>query len=329
MMIVTGSDLNRTAHPSVDMANFAYTNILGTFIFTPEMKLLKHDPDDASGTLKQEFKAKDPSEKDIQNVLAFLRKKEYLELFRERGLIRIRQDIKKSYSRDQLIISTIAYLDDLNIILNMMVKRLRDAFYEIFPEPAMFVRDHERFVELVSTKDFDSILNELGLKKETSMLATVSKDDEGALKSIALAAKSMQKEKARVDGAVEGLMRDLCPNITALTGPAIGARLIQLAGSLKSLSIMPATTLQVLGAERAMFRHVRNKRYLPPKYGILHEHPVFASAKKSLHGKIARALADRIAIAAKIDYFKGEYQGDALKRVLDAKLAIIHKTRGS
>jgi nucleolar protein 56 len=81
----------------------------------------------------------------------------------------------------------------------------------------------------------------------------------------------------------------------------------------------PATTIQMLGAERALFRHLRNKNIPPPKHGHIINHPLLAKAASKDKGKVARALADKICIASRIDYFKGEFLGDKLRKDLEDK----------
>jgi nucleolar protein 56 len=84
----------------------------------------------------------------------------------------------------------------------------------------------------------------------------------------------------------------------------VGARLIALAGGLKRMSMMPSSTIQVLGAEKALFRSLKTGTR-PPKHGILFQHPDVHSARRELRGKISRLLANKIAVAARIDAFSG------------------------
>lgn len=108
-----------------------------------------------------------------------------------------------------------------------------------------------------------------------------------------------------------------------VAGITIAAKLISHAGSLRRLVEMPSSTIQILGAEKALFRHMRNKkRNLPPKHGIIHEHQLIQKSKEEMHGKAARALADKLSIAIKIDYFKGKFIGDKLKKELVDKFKI-------
>ena len=90
---------------------------------------------------------------------------------------------------------------------------------------------------------------------------------------------------------------------------------------MRNLVMFPASTVQLLGAEKALFRHMKNKkRYDPPKYGILHEHKYIQKHPTKLHGKIARLLADKIAIAVKLDYFGDKKRGEELVKEIEKKI---------
>jgi nucleolar protein 56 len=82
--------------------------------------------------------------------------------------------------------------------------------------------------------------------------------------------------------------------------------------------MMPASTLQILGAEKALFRHIKSGAR-PPKHGLIHEHQFLQNAKKNEIGKKSRALADKLSIAVKVDFFKGEFIGKKLKKELEEK----------
>ena len=115
-------------------------------------------------------------------------------------------------------------------------------------------------------------------------------------------------------------MKKHCPNMLEVAGVLISAKLLEHAGSLRRLMMMPASTIQILGAEKALFRHLKTgKKAKPPKYGILSQHPLIGKVKKEEYGKVARTLADKISIAVKVDYFKGKFIGDKLKEELEKK----------
>ena len=119
-------------------------------------------------------------------------------------------------------------------------------------------------------------------------------------------------------------MKEEAPNVSSLTGPILGARLIALAGGLENLAKMPSSTIQVLGAEKALFRSLTTGAR-PPKHGVLFQHALVHGAKRSLRGKISRVLAGKIAIAARIDAFSGGYSGDQLKDAFLKKVEEIKK----
>lgn len=102
------------------------------------------------------------------------------------------------------------------------------------------------------------------------------------------------------------------PNLTALLGPELAARLVAQAGGLDRLARLPSSTVQVLGAERAFFEHLRG-RAPPPRHGLLFLHPAIQSASRAERGKLARALAGKVAIAARLDH-----EGAAVDRSLAA-----------
>ena len=113
-------------------------------------------------------------------------------------------------------------------------------------------------------------------------------------------------------------MGEYCPNLKELAGSTIGAKLLEHTGSLKRLVMMPASTIQILGAEKALFRHIKTGAR-PPKFGLIHDHQFIQSAKRNEQGKRARALADKLSLAVKMDYFKGEFIAKRLKTELEEK----------
>ncbi|KYK22978.1 hypothetical protein AYK24_08030 [Thermoplasmatales archaeon SG8-52-4] len=118
--------------------------------------------------------------------------------------------------------------------------------------------------------------------------------------------KSLEKQ-------IENEMENIAPNISKMTGPSIGARLISLAGGLNRLATMPASTIQILGAEKALFRF-KKEGGKPPKYGVIFQHSYINRSSKEIRGKIARIFASKIAIAAKADVFtKRDISKDLLK----------------
>jgi len=107
-----------------------------------------------------------------------------------------------------------------------------------------------------------------------------------------------------IEEHVKEQMNEQAPNIAAILGTAVGARILARAGSLKKLSCMPASTIQVLGAEKALFRSLKTGSN-PPKHGILFQHAVVHAAPRWQRGKMARTIAAKAAIVSRVDMYKG------------------------
>ncbi|HDG64309.1 MAG TPA: C/D box methylation guide ribonucleoprotein complex aNOP56 subunit, partial [Thermococcus sp.] len=125
--------------------------------------------------------------------------------------------------------------------------------------------------------------------------------------------------RSEIEDYIDRAMDDVAPNLKGLVGAKLAARLISLAGGLKELAMMPASTIQVLGAEKALFRHLRSGAK-PPKHGVIYQYPAINKSPWWQRGKIARALAGKLAIATRVDYFSGEYIAEELKKEIEARI---------
>ncbi|MDH7517348.1 MAG: hypothetical protein QHH19_03290 [Candidatus Thermoplasmatota archaeon] len=132
----------------------------------------------------------------------------------------------------------------------------------------------------------------------------------------------VKKEIKRLEKQIDEDMNKIAPNVTALVGSLIGARLISLAGGLNRLAVMPSSTIQLLGAEKALFRF-KKEGGRPPKHGVLFQHQLINKAPKENRGKIARILASKVATAAKADFFTKRNISSTLKKELDERIAEI------
>jgi nucleolar protein 56 len=119
-------------------------------------------------------------------------------------------------------------------------------------------------------------------------------------------------------------METVAPNIKAMLTASVGARIIAKAGSLSRLAVLPASTIQVLGAEKALFRALKTGTR-PPKHGLLFQHPLIHAAPKWQRGKIARAVASKVAIAARIDVYRHAEKDLSISKRLDSRIAEIQE----
>jgi len=113
--------------------------------------------------------------------------------------------------------------------------------------------------------------------------------------------RSVAETRKALQEAVSASSPVRTPNLTALLGPELAARMVAQAGGLDRLARLPSSTVQVLGAERAFFEHLRGHAP-PPRHGLLFLHSAIQSAPRSERGKLARALAGKVSIAAKLDH---------------------------
>lgn len=228
--------------------------------------------------------------------------------------------VSSSVSDDNLIIQASSAVDELNKAANLLVKRLREWYGLYLPEASVGTAGHEEFVGSILGNSKAQILKNLRISEKDSMGANLGKSDVGEILAFAAVVKELYEKKKDLADYLAMVMKKHCPNIAAVAGPSTGAELIVQAGSLQRLAMLPSSTIQLLGAERELFRHLKDKRQRPPKAGVLGSHPLVTSALRQQQGRIAKLLADKISIAARVDYFKGKFVGDRLLGELKAKL---------
>jgi len=174
----------------------------------------------------------------------------------------------------------------------------------------------ERLVEWAGTHDADAqvdveYVRELAGRDPTDPI-------EERLVSLAARIADLDAEAAELERFVERSAPDVAPNLAALAGPELAARLLSLAGGLETLARKPSGTLQVLGAEDALFAHLRGGAP-SPKHGIIYTHEYVRGTRPEERGSAARALAGKLAIAARVDHYSGEYRPE-LERDLDERI---------
>ena len=242
----------------------------------------------------------------------------FYQLMRKAGIIIAKHKIKNSVKQDTLVIQAISNIDELDRVANTLIKRLRE-WYELYlPEFSKKLRDNEKFVELILKKKKTELLKEINISSKKSMGADLNETDIKPITELAKTITSLYTLRESQSQYLELLIKKSYQNMYAITGSQIGAKLISFAGGFERLAKFPASTIQLLGAEEALFRHLKTGAK-SPKYGILHEHPLVTQARASERGKVARALGDKISIAVKVDFFKGKFIGDKLRKQLEAK----------
>lgn len=308
---------------------YIFSSILGVFVFDERFnavdELFFNNLEDYQNKEKfiEEIKnkhqnLKNPDEASLKKILPYFKNNKYLNEFHNINLQLTKFDVKKSVNDDTLVMQAINSVDELDKVINILIKRLRE-WYELYnPEFSISTENHEIFVGEILEKEKNELLKKININPDESIGADLEQEHLEPIKSLAHQIYDLFQLKKTQENYIANLMDELCPNIKAVCGVLVGARLIEHAKSLKRLSEMPASTIQILGAEKALFRHMKTGAK-PPRHGIIVNHTLIAKSPQKMHGKIARALADKISIASKVDYFQGKFIGDKLREGLEKK----------
>ncbi|MFW5852542.1 MAG: NOP5/NOP56 family protein [Nanoarchaeota archaeon] len=275
-----------------------------------EKQLLKKYPDATKPEIKSEI---------FQKILVKLKDPALFKDMQEYAKEMTSNKLRNLSMKDFMICQAVNNIDEMERILNTMSTRLREWYSLYNPELSKRISDHFEFAK--SVLDFDK----KGIKKDKSIGGNISRKDLEQIYDLAKQVKELYEFRERNEQRIVEVMQEYCPNTSAIATEMLAARLIALSGSLRKLSAYPSSTIQTLGAEKAMFRHLKTKDR-PPKHGIIIMHPMINNQKKSDKGRAARALASKISIAAKIDYFGGEeYKGYELRENIEKQFSKVKK----
>jgi len=255
---------------------------------------------------------------------------------REEMLEAARRGLKAAFvERDRLLTHTVNSITELDRTANVFYERLAEWYGVYFPE--LRVAEPDKYCKIVLMFDKNNLekatLSEIVGEEKADEIITKAKRSVGAdfaeeelkqVRGLAEEIMGLYALRERIEEYEARLAKEIAPNLCHLVEPVLAARLIAQAGSLKRLATLPASTVQLLGAEKALFKHLRTGT-LPPKYGLIFQHPVINSAPPSHRGKLARALATKLAIAAKADAFSHNFIADRLKANFDKRAAEISK----
>lgn len=306
-----------------------FSNILGIFVFDDNLELADkvlfnrledyRNKDEFLEKFREKYKdAKPPDEKNLRGILLYFKNREFFHSFYSKNIELTKFDLKNSVSSDVLIIQSIKSIKEIDKAVNILVKRLRE-WYELYnPEFSVGLKSHESFVEQILEKNKNELLEQIKIKISDSFGADLGQEDLEPIRNLAQQIFDLYQLRKNLIEYISASMEMLCPNLKCVCDAVLGAKLIEHAGSLKRLSEMPASTIQIIGAEQALFRHMKTGSR-PPRHGIILHHILLFNAPDRMHGKIARSIADKISIAAKVDYFQGQFIGDKLRKSLDEK----------
>lgn len=226
---------------------------------------------------------------------------------------------------DIMIVQAIGLLDDLDKEINMYAMRVREWYGWHFPEMAKIMNDNMFFAKCVKRMgmrtnckncDFSDILGDDTLEEnfkksaETSMGTEISESDLINIVSLCDQVIQLSEYRLQLYDYLKNRMAAIAPNLTVMVGELVGARLIAHAGSLLNLAKHPASTIQILGAEKALFRALKTK-HDTPKYGLIYHASLIGQTTPKNKGKISRVLAAKTALAIRVDAL-GEAEGPTI-----------------
>jgi nucleolar protein 56 len=241
--------------------------------------------------------------------------------------------------RDLVVAQAIQTLDELDKTINMLMARVREWYGIHFPELDRLLEKHETYARLVlelgSKENFtvERLESEEVPKAKAEGIAKVAEKSMGAdlepadLAQIQALCKNvtlLYQLRQDLESYIDNTMEEVAPNTKYMVGALLGARLIAVAGGLTNLAKRPASTIQILGAEKALFRSLKTGTR-PPKHGMIFQHTIIHDAKRWQRGKIARALAGKLAIATRADAFGRREIGAELKASLDKRIGEIQE----
>ena len=217
---------------------------------------------------------------------------------------------------DTMIIHAVGLLDSIDKDLNVMAMRTKEWYGWHFPEMGRILNDNLAYARVIqkmgmrsnaSQADLSDILpkeieDAIKSAAEISMGTEITTEDLEMIQGQAEQVIAFTEVRAQQANYISERMKAIAPNLTAHVGDLIGARLIAHAGSLANFARAPASTVQIYGAEKALFRALKTK-HDTPKYGILYNASIVGQATGKNKGKIARVLAAKTVLGARIDTF--------------------------
>ena len=227
---------------------------------------------------------------------------EITEIYQNLAIYKIK---KESASEDKHLIQAVNSIDEIDESISKLIERIREWYALYFPEMDV-IKNNETYIRLISqNKTKEEIINAKPDAFPSNIIdidEDINIEDLEIMNNYANSIYELQKSRKDIEEYIDHKMESIAPNLRLLVGPTLGAKLISHAGGIKRLAMYPSSTVQIMGAEKALFRHLKSGDR-PPKYGLIYQHPQVRGAKWWNRGKIARMLAGKISLAVRRDVF--------------------------
>ncbi|MCK4550448.1 MAG: hypothetical protein KAT91_00690 [Candidatus Aenigmarchaeota archaeon] len=236
-------------------------------------------------------------------------KSELLSIIHETNTELTVRKMRNSVGEDKLLLQAINTTDELAKQVNTMSMRLREWYGYYFPELVELTGSNENLAKYVSETLFRTDVK--GIIVDESMGVNLKNEDLEEIKKYAKKIIILIDEKKELEKYIERKATQVAPNMTGIVGGLLVSRLIAHAGTLEKLAGFPSSTIQILGAEKALFRYLKGAG-TSPKHGLIFQSSFIQRAPNQSRGKIARTLASKLSLAAKMDFYK--HKGDLGKK---------------
>ncbi|MCX6693882.1 MAG: RNA-processing protein [Methanomicrobiales archaeon] len=258
------------------------------------------DPDEIAGRLEQPTRDREEvlpvNWQDAQAVGVARDRREYLVLLREVALHLVRRRLASALGGGEaVLLQMVRLLDGVDFAIALLADRALEWHRVVDPS---FSRKFQRAPALKA-------------------LLGIGEDGMGDLGGVIAMVTGLSDLRSDIKARVTRKAEEIMPNCSSLIGGLLAAKLAVEAGGLTSLASLPASTVQVLGAKTALFSHL-TAGTPPPKHGVLYQHPMVRRAGRGVRGRVARVLAAKIAIAARIDHYRGELSDTFLEGAREA-----------
>jgi len=246
---------------------------------------------------------------------------------------------------DTMIIQAVSLLDDLDKEINNYMMRLKEWYGWHFPELGKIVTDNLQYARTVKAVGIRTGIAEANLSEflpedieaevrqaaEISMGSEITEQDQRFIINLADQVAELAEYRESLSDYLKTRMNAVAPNLTKMVGELVGAKLIAHAGSLVNLAKYPASTIQILGAEKALFRAMRTK-HNTPKYGLIYQATIVGQSHAKVKGKISRTLAAKCSVCIRVDAL-GESEnaeiGDQCKEYIEKRLRFLEANVGA
>ena len=265
---------------------------------------------------------------------------ENLEILRKQLLSKAKEQVVEEFSSPEIqLVKAVNLLEDLDRIFNLMAEHCIEWYSVHFPELRETIEDNALILKLVAElgkrENFEEevlvqLVGEEELSREifqaskNSIGSELSEKDFAEVLELSVNALRLKKQREQLESYIQEKALGIAPNLSQIAGALLASRLLSKAGGLKRLAMLDSSKIQLLGAEKALFRHLKTKRKaLPPKHGLILQHSFLQQLKPWQRSAMSRALAGKIAIAARIDFFSPKSRADG--KLQDSLQAVFEK----